>query len=139
MLHIINNVYIYAYCRNDKNRHICDVQKIYIYYVFLYTYSDMDRPKRMVPKPVRYQTTSSDESPRKQRRTTAEATITGPDVINEDIADINRELNNQSPTNSITNTCLRQPHTQQYTSQCTNTNIQTHSTFQLIQDIHQKG
>lgn len=92
----------------------------------------MDRPKRVVPKPVRYQTTSSDESPRKQRRTTAEATITGPDVINEDIADINRKLNNQSPTNSITNTCLRQPHTQQYieqqyTPQCTNTNIHTHS------------
>ncbi|GAB1867451.1 DUF4806 domain-containing protein [Camponotus japonicus] len=91
----------------------------------------MDGSKCVVAKPVWYQT-SLDESPRKRRRSTAEATITGPDVINKDIADINRELNNQSPTNSITNTCLRQPHTQQYTeqqytSQCTNTNIQTHS------------
>lgn len=104
---------------------------IYLYYVFLFTYSDMDRPKRVAPKPVRYQTTSSDESPRKQRRSIAEATITEQDIINKDIDDISRELT-QSPTNSIINTCLRQPHTQQYTEQqytpqCTNTNIQAHS------------
>lgn len=98
-----------------KKTNIFNVQQIYINYVFLYTYSDMDRPKHVVPKPVRYQTTSSDESPKKRRRSTAEATITGPDVINEDIDDINRELN-QSPTISITNnTCFRQPNTQQHT------------------------
>jgi len=46
----------------------------------------MDGSKCVVATPVWYQT-SLDESPRKRRRSTAEATITGPDVINKDIAD----------------------------------------------------
>lgn len=50
----------------------------------------MERPKRFVTKPRRYQTTSSDESP-KRIRSTASATITS-GTIDKNIEDVTRIL-----------------------------------------------
>lgn len=50
----------------------------------------MERPKRIVNKPARCVTTSSDESP-KRRESTVERTIVS-DVIDRDFNDINRML-----------------------------------------------
>ncbi|KAL0120436.1 hypothetical protein PUN28_008262 [Cardiocondyla obscurior] len=58
-----------------------------------------NRPKRNINKPSRYETTSSDEAPRKKTTTTKPAHTTG--MIDEDIEQIRTMLSSERNTNII--------------------------------------
>lgn len=81
----------------------------------------MQRQKRPVNKPLRYQTTSSDEDPKRQR-TTAPATIVS-GILQDDIDDIEQTLQEETTSSNIN---IRQTHTdtpniQSYTNTHTTT------------------
>lgn len=91
----------------------------------------MNRPKRVVIKPGRYMTTSSeDEGPRKKKRTT-EATITS-NMIQQDINDINRTLNEDLPNldTHTQNTSHTHTNVQPLTYTVSHINTQPHTNTQ---------
>ncbi|XP_024892893.1 uncharacterized protein LOC112468089 [Temnothorax curvispinosus] len=93
----------------------------------IYMQNPAPRSKRVISKPIRYQTTSSDESLMKRRSTAAAATIV-PRTIDDDFEDINRILERKSPMPTDINRLIDmiQPYTQ-HTPQYTHTNTQPHT------------
>lgn len=91
----------------------------------------MDRQKRNIIKPVRYQTTPVDEGP-KRRKSTAPATIVS-GMIDNDIDDIGNTLQqdeNSTSFNIQTNiTHTDTQHTQSYTNMQTHTNISSYADY----------
>lgn len=85
----------------------------------------MDQLKHVVNKPLRYQTTSSDESPTKRRRSII--TTIGSGMIDENIEDINTILNEDSILDN--NTYMAHPHTKIYTTTHARKYTDTHKHF----------
>lgn len=80
--------------------------------IMFFVYRDLQmetRPKRNISKPLRYQTTSSDESPKRRRTTSQEGSIGD---IDEDIDDLRRTTQTNmeiNQTNSFTRSLTQNP------------------------------
>lgn len=98
-----------------------------------------DRPKRVITKPSRYQTTSSEESPKHRRMEHIESEHTEKDM-EQDIRDLRNTL--EDPDNSINNNTFKTLLTHKLTHihtllLCMQTKIQLHQFLLPIQhNIH---
>ncbi|XP_025161747.1 uncharacterized protein LOC112590165 [Harpegnathos saltator] len=130
-----------------------EYNRIYLSYTFcilmfhIFVLTEMERSKRIVGKPSRYETTSSDEVPKRTKIGTAKILNTN---INDNIDDIRRILesnaqsnNNEHFDNSLTHIYVEphtpviphmytQPNTSNITYPCTFPNIRTVSVSQPV-------
>lgn len=96
------------------------------YHIFKF----IDRPKRTITKPSRYLTTSSDEDPPPQKRSTEGLATADCDLVTDDIEDIRRTLQDEDENENIS-LFHTDTHTAKRNTQ-SNTNIQTYTTEPLI-------